>query len=91
MHVGKIFASFFSKDDGLLEAKLALEQAGFMNDIQARVQFSIRLLILPGQNQEREIRLIEHFHQTFGGRDTGSRSAVEFDRRQMKAIAQKSF
>jgi hypothetical protein len=60
---------------------LPLEQARFMDYVQARVELSGRLLILAGQNQEREIRLIEHSPQTFGDGDTGSRSAIKFNRR----------
>jgi hypothetical protein len=91
MHVRKIVAPLFEKNDRSFEGEPALEQARFMDDIQARAEFSIRPLILGGQNQEREIRLIEHLHETFGGCDTGSRDAVELDRRQVKATAQKLF
>jgi hypothetical protein len=62
------------------EAKLALEQPGFMVNVQAWMKLSGPLLILTGQYQEREIGSTELFHQTFGGGDTGNRSAVEFDR-----------
>jgi hypothetical protein len=59
-NVRKTLASVFEEEDGLPEAKLALEQAGLMDDVQARVQFPDCLLIVSGQDQEREIRLIEH-------------------------------
>jgi hypothetical protein len=51
-----------------------------MVNVQAWMKLSGPLLILTGQYQEREIGSTELFHQTFGGGDTGNRSAVEFDR-----------
>ena len=88
MDVRKIFAPFLTKDDGLLEAKLALEQARLMNNIQTWVQFPGRLFILAGQNQEREICRLKHFVQALGGRHTEGRTAVEFDYIQVKAFSQ---
>lgn len=60
LNVRKASASIFQEEDGLPEAKLALEQTGFVNNVQARVQFSGCLLIVSGQDQERETCLIEH-------------------------------
>jgi hypothetical protein len=57
-----------------------------MVNVQAWMKLSGPLLILTGQYQEREIGSTELFHQTFGGGDTGNRSAVEFDRWQVKAM-----
>jgi hypothetical protein len=40
-----------------------------------------RLFILAGQDQERETRCLKHFVEAFGDGDTGSRSAIKFNRR----------
>ena len=43
--VRKTLASFFEEQDRLPESKSALEQAGFVDNVQARVQFPGCLLI----------------------------------------------